>query len=313
MTTMKAIRFHDYGGPEVLRYEDAPRPAPVKDEVLVKVHATSVNPVDWHIRAGHLRGFRGYPMPFIPGWDFSGVIEAVGPGVEDWKKGDEVYGHPSIAASGTYAEYAIAPVGTFARKPKSLDHAHAAAIPLAGLTAWQALFDHGKATSGQKVLIHAAAGGVGIFAVQFARIKGLQVVATASAANHGLLRELGASQVIDYNTTRFEDAVHDADIVIESKGGEVRERSWKTLKKGGILVALIGPAPAQQTADEYGVRQTLMWVQGNQAQLEEIAALVDSGQVRPVIDTVFPLQDAAKAHEYSQAGHARGKIILRVS
>jgi NADPH:quinone reductase-like Zn-dependent oxidoreductase len=309
---MKAVRFHEYGAPEVLRYEDAPRPEPAAGQVLVKVHATSVNPVDWKIRAGHLRGFREYLLPFILGWDFSGVIEAVGAGVEEWKQGDEVYGHPNIAATGTYAEYAVAPVGTFARKPTSLDHAHAAAIPLAGLTAWQALFDHARLASGQKVLIQAAAGGVGTFAVQFARIKGLQIAATASAANHALLRELGAGQVIDYTATRFEDVVHNADAVIEAIGGEVRERSWKTLKKSGILVALIGPAPAQQTADSYGVRQALMWVQGNRAQLEEIGRLVDAGEVRPVIDTVLPLREAAQAHYRSQTGHARGKIVLRV-
>ena len=312
MPLMKAVRFHDYGAPGVLRYEDAPRPEPATGEVLVKVHATSVNPVDWKIRAGHLRAFREYPLPLILGWDFSGVIEAVGDDVKEWNKGDEVYGHPSIAGTGTYAEYAVAPVGTFARKPASLDHLHAAAIPLAGLTAWQALFDHAKLTAGQKVLIQAAAGGVGTFAVQFARIKGLQIAATASAENHVLLRELGAGQVIDYSTTRFEDVVHDADAVIESMGGEVRERSWKTLKKGGILVALIGPPPSKETAESYGVRQTLMWVQTNAAQLGEIASLVDAGQVRPVIDAVFPLAGAAEAHERSQTGHARGKIVLQL-
>jgi len=312
MSTMKAVRFHEYGGSDVLRYEDVPRPEPGKGEVLVKVHATSVNPVDVAIRAGHLRAFREYPLPFILGWDFSGVIEEVGTEVEEWKKGDEVYGHPNIAGTGTYAEYAIAPPGTFARKPATLDHLHAAAIPLAGLTAWQALFDHAKLTAGQKVLIHAGAGGVGTFAVQFGRIKGLQIAATSSAANHPLLRELGAQQVIDYTTTRFEDVVNDADAVIESLGGEVRERSWKTLKKGGILVALIGPPPAQETADRYGVRQALMWVHGDRAQLEEIGKLVDAGHVRPVIDTVIPLRDAARAQERSQTKHARGKIVLQV-
>jgi NADPH:quinone reductase-like Zn-dependent oxidoreductase len=310
---MKAIRLHEYGGPEVLRYEDAPRPEPAKHEVLVRVHAASVNPVDWHIRAGHLRGLRNDPFPLILGWDFSGVIEQVGAEVEGWKKGDEIYGHPSIASTGgTYAEYAIAPVGSFAHKPKALDHVHAAAIPLAGLTAWQALFEHAALTSGQKVLIHAAAGGVGTFAVQFARIQGLHVVATASARNHALLRELGAAEVIDYNTTRFEDVTRDADAVIESIGGDVRERSWRTLKEGGILVALIGPPPSQETAAAHRVRQTLMWVRGNQAELEEIAALVDRQQVRVVIDSVFPLQDAARAHERSQTRHACGKIVLQV-
>lgn len=310
---MKAIRLHEYGGPEVLRYEDAPRPEPAKNEVLVRVHAASVNPVDCHIRAGRLRGFRNDALPLILGWDFSGVIEQVGAEVEGWSKGDEIFGHPSIANSGgTYAEYAVARAGCFARKPQALDHVHAAAIPLAGLTAWQALFEHAKLGRGQKVLIHAAAGGVGTFAVQLARIKGLHVAATASARNHPLLRELGAAEVIDYNTTRFEDVVRDADAVIESMGGEVRERSWKTLKKGGVLVALIGPAPSQETADAYQVRQTLMWVHPDQAQLEELAALAGSQQLRVVIDSVFPLQEAARAHERSQTRHACGKIVLQV-
>lgn len=309
---MKAVRFHEYGEPGVLRYEDVPRPEPGAGEVRVKVHATSVNPVDWNIRAGRMRSFREYPLPFILGWDFSGVIEAVGPDVSEWKKGDEVYGHPSIAGPGTYAEYVVAPLGTFARKPAVLDHVHATAIPLAGLTAWQALFDHAKLVSGQKVLIQAAAGGVGTFAVQFARIKGLQVAATASAANHALLRELGAGQVIDYTATRFEDVAEDADAVIEAMGGEVRDRSWKALRKGGILVALIGPPPSQEIADSYGVRQALMWVRGSREQLEKIGQLVDTGQLRPVIDSIFPLREAARAHERSQTGHARGKIVLQV-
>lgn len=310
---MKAVRFHEYGPPDVLRYEDAPRPEAAKNEVLVRVRAAAVNPIDWYIRAGHMRSFRSYPLPMIPGWDFSGVIEQVGAEVQGWQTGDEVFGHPNIgSSSGAYAEYVAVPVGTFAHKPKTLDHLHAAAIPLAGLTAWQALFDHAKLKAGQKVLVHAAAGGVGTFAVQFARIKGARVAATASAPHHALLKELGAEEVIDYNTTRFEDVAHDCDAVIESVGGEVRERSWKTLKKGGILVALLGPAPSQQAAEAHGVRQTLMWVHPDQAQLEEIAALVDGGQVRVVIDSVFPLQEAARAHERIQTRHACGKIVLQV-
>lgn len=309
---MKCVRFHEYGGPEVLRYEEAPRPQPGPGEVLVKVHATSVNPVDWAIRGGYLRHVREYELPLIPGWDFSGVIESVAEGVDEWKPGDEVYGHPSLAASGTYAEYCIAAVGTFARKPKSLDHVHAATIPLAGLTAWQALFDHAKLHAGQKVLIHAAAGGVGTFAVQFAEIRGLEAVATASSRNHELMQELGATQVIDYMTTRFEDHVSDADAVIESIGGEVRDRSWKTLKKGGIMVALIGPAPSQEAADAHQVRQTLMWVHGDRAQLEEISELVDKSLVRPIIDSVFPLRDIVQAHRRSETRHARGKIVVQV-
>ena len=222
MATMKAVRFHSYGGPEVLVYEDAPKPEPAAGEVLVKVHATSVNPIDWKIRAGHLKGFRDYPLPFILGWDVSGVVESVGPGVTGFKPGDEVYGFPDASRNGAYAEYIAVKETKLAHKPTSLDHIHSAAIPLAGLTAWQALFDTAGLTAGQKVLIQAAAGGVGHFAIQFAKLKDLYVAGTASGRNQEYLKQLGCDLPINYETTRFEDVVHDFDAVIESMGGEVR-------------------------------------------------------------------------------------------
>jgi NADPH:quinone reductase-like Zn-dependent oxidoreductase len=312
MPTMKAVQFHEYGGPEVLRYEEVPRPEPASGEVLIRIHATSVNPIDWKLRAGHLRAFREIPLPFIPGWDFSGVVESVGSGVTAWKPGDEVYGHPSLGATGTYAEYIAVPEAVCARKPKSIDHTRASAIPLTGLTAWQALFEAAQLSAGQKVLIHAGAGGVGSLAIQFAKVKALVVAATASARNQELLRELGADQPINYEAARFEEVISDADAVIETLGGEVRERSWKALKKGGILVAIIGPPPSEDTAKSYGVRQTLIWCHPDAGQLAEIAGLVDSGKVRPIIEAVLPLAEAAKAHELNQSGHTRGKIVLTV-
>ena len=312
MTTMKAVRFHTYGAPDVLVYEDVPKPEPAAGEVLVKVHATSVNPIDWKVRAGQLRGFRDYPLPFILGWDVSGVIESAGAGVTGFKAGDEVYGRPDIARSGAYAAYVAVKEGDLAHKPKSLDHIHSAAIPLAGLTAWQALFDTAGLTAGQKVLIQAAAGGVGHLGVQFAKLKGLYVAGTASGRNQEYLKQLGCDLPIDYKTTRFEDVVHDFDAVIESMGGEVRNRSWKVLKKGGMLVALIGPPPSEEDAKAHGVRSAIIWGQAKPDQLIEIARLADAGKVRPEIAAVFPLRDAAKAHQMSETEHVRGKIVIQV-
>ncbi len=312
MATMKAVRFHTYGTPDVLIYEDAPKPEPAAGEVLVKVHATSVNPIDWNVRAGHMRGFREYPLPFILGWDVSGVVESAGAGVTRWKPGDEVYGRPDIARNGAYAEYIAMKEGELARKPKSLDHVHSAAIPLAGLTAWQALFDTAGLTPGQKVLIQAAAGGVGHLGVQFAKLKDLYVAGTASGSNQEYLKQLGCDLPIDYETTRFEDVAHDFDAVIESMGGEIRNRSWKVLKKGGILVALIGPPPSEPDAQAHGVRASIIWVQAKPDQLAEIARLADSGKVQPEIAAVFPLRDAAYAHKMSETKHVRGKIVLQV-
>ncbi|MGH9645603.1 MAG: NADP-dependent oxidoreductase, partial [Bryobacteraceae bacterium] len=196
--------------------------------------------------------------------------------------------------------------------PKSLDHIHSAAIPLAGLTAWQALFDTAGLTAGQKVLVQAAAGGVGHLAIQFAKIKNLYVAGTASGRNQEFLKQLGCDLPIDYETTRFEDVVHDYDAVVESMGGDVRTRSWKVLKKGGILVALIGPPPSEDDAKSHGVRASIIWGQADPVQLWEIKRLVDSGKVRPEIAAVFPLRDAAKAHRMSETEHVRGKIVLQV-
>jgi NADPH:quinone reductase-like Zn-dependent oxidoreductase len=309
---MKAVRFHAYGAPDVLVYEDAPKPEPAAGEVLVKVHAASVNPIDWKIRAGHLRGFRDYPLPFIPGWDVSGVIESVGSGVTGFKPGDDVYGFPDASRNGAYAEYIAVEEGRLALKPRSLDHVHSAAMPLAGLTAWQALFDTAGLTPRQKVLIHAAAGGVGHLAVQFAKLHEIYVAGTASGRNQEYLKQLGCDLPINYETTRFEDIVHDFDAVIESMGGEVRHRSWKVLKKNGILVALIGPPPSEDDARVHEVRATIIWGQANRQQLTEIARLADAGKVQPEIAAVFPLRDAAEAHRMSETEHVRGKIVLQV-
>lgn len=312
MATMKAVRVHEYGGPEVLRYEDAPRPVPGAGEVLVRVHAAGINPVDWKVRAGHVKNWLPYTLPMIPGWDFSGVIESAGPGADPWKAGDEVYGRPDIGRDGAYAEYIAVRASEIAYKPKSVDHVHAAAIPLCALTAWQALFDTAGLTAGQRVLIHAAAGGVGTFAVQLAKWKGAWVAGTASGRNREFLRELGVDQPVNYETTRFEEVVHDVDVVVDAMAGEIRSRSWRTLKPGGILVSLLGPPAAEESA-AHGVRGAGMMVKPHWAQLADIGALVDTGRLKVFLDAVFPLSEANRAQELSETLHVRGKIVLRVA
>lgn len=310
METMKAARIHKYGGPEVLVYEDAPRPKPSRGEVLIRVHAAGVNPVDWKAREGYLKQ-RHPSLPLILGWDVSGVVQATGAGVAGLKKGDEVYALADIARDGAYAEYIVIRESEVALKPKSIDHIHAAAIPLAALTAWQVLFDAAQLKSGQTVLIHGAAGGVGSFAVQLAKWRGAHIIGTASRVNQDFLRNLGADETIDYTGTRFEDVVHDVDVVLDALGGDTQKRSWKVLKKGGMLVSIVS-RPSPEEAIAHGVLQAYVFVQPNVEQLTEIAKLVDSGKLRPVVETVLPLAEARRAHELSQTGHTRGKIVLRV-
>jgi NADPH:quinone reductase-like Zn-dependent oxidoreductase len=310
MTMMNAVRIHRYGGPEVLRYEKAPRPEPGTGEVLIRVHGAGVNPVDWKVREGYARDFLKHALPLVPGWDVSGVVEAVGPGATRWKPGDELFSRPDIARNGAYAEFLVVRESEAARKPQSLDHLQAAAVPLAALTAWQALFDAAGLGPGQTVLIHAAAGGVGHFAVQLAKWKGARVIGTASAGNHAFLRTLGADDTIDYTTTRFEEVVRDADVVLDTMGGDTQQRSWKTLREGGILSTILAPPPEEAIPPEKRLGYT--FVQPNAEQLSEIATLIDAGKVRTVVETVLPLPEARSAQERSQAGHVRGKIVLQV-
>src|SRR5437879_4577200 len=233
--TMKAIRIHNYGGPEVLQYEDAPRPKPQAGEVLIRVHAAGVNPIDWKIREGHVKDFWSHKLPLILGWDLSGAVEAVGPGPAPagrFKKGDEVYSVSDISRDGAYAEYVVVRESELSLKPKSLHHVRAAAVPLAALTAWQSLFDTAQLQPGQRVLIHAGSGGVGHFAVQLAKWKGGHVFGTASTKNQELLRELGVDEPIDYTKQKFEDVARDVDLVLDLIGGETQERSWSVLKNG---------------------------------------------------------------------------------
>ena len=308
---MKAVRIHNYGGPEVLQCEDVRRPKPAPGEVLIRVHAAGVNPADWKVRAGHLKQLVPHKFPLILGWDLSGVIEKVGPGVSQFKKGDEIFSKPDTSRDGAYAEYVVVRESEVALKPKSLHHVYAAAAPLAGLTAWQALFDVAQLKPGQRVLIHGGSGGVGHFAVQLAKWKGAYVIATASTKNQELLRHLGAHKTIDYTKQRFEDIVHKIDIVLDMIGGDTQERSWKVLKKGGLLVSVVQP-PDVEKARELDVRAAFVWAQPNGNKLAEIAALINADNLKVVLDRILPLSEARRAHELSQSGHARGKIVLRV-
>jgi NADPH:quinone reductase-like Zn-dependent oxidoreductase len=308
---MRAIRIHQFGGTDVLRYEDAPQPAPGADEVLVRVHAAGVNPVDWKIREGRLQGRIEHHLPLIPGWDVAGVIEQTGADVTSFKVGDAVYARPDIARDGAYADYIVVRASEVALKPASLDFIHAAAVPLSGLTAWQSLFEAGKLERGQRILIHAGAGGVGHYAVQLAHWKGAHVITTTSGRNAGFVRALGADEVIDYTGTRFEDAVRDVDMVFDTVGGDVQQRSWQTLKRGGILVSILA-LTVPGDAEQRGWRSAYVFVQPGAQQLAQLASLIDQGVVKPQVDNVMDLSDAAKAHILSQGGHARGKIVLNV-
>lgn len=308
---MKAIRIHEYGDRSVLRYEDAPTPEIADDDVLVRIVASSINPVDWKVRRGYLASMIDYPMPLILGWDFSGVIERVGRGVTQFELGDEVFARPDITRNGTYAEYIAVNASEIARKPRLISHVQAACLPLAGITAWEVLFTAGKVEAGQTVLIHAAAGGVGSLAVQLAHWKGARVIATCSAANRALVTSLGADEIIDYRTTAFQDVARDVDMVFDTQGGAVQEASWSVLKPGGILVSCSTP-PSKETAAAQGVRQAFVFIQPNAAILDQLAALVEGGQLRTLIGAEFALADLALAHELSETGHARGKIAIHV-
>lgn len=311
MATMKAVRIYAYGGPEVLTYEDAPLPTIAEDDVLIRVHAAAVNPVDWKIREGHLQGFLNYELPLILGWDVSGVVEAVGTNVTTFQIGDEVYSRPNIERDGAYAEYIAVKASEVAFKPQKVDHVQAAAVPLAGITAWHCLFEAAGLTTGQRVLIHAAAGGVGSYAVQLARWKGAYVIGTASAQNRDFLLELGANEVVDYQMTPFEEVVEAVDVVLDTIGGDVQERSWQVLKPNGMLVSIVSP-PSQDRAAAQQSRSAYVFIQPRADWLTEMAQLIDAGQLKPIVETVLPLNKAAEAHQLSQSGHTRGKIVFQL-
>jgi len=308
--TMKAVRMHDFGKADVLVYEDAPRPEPKSNEVLVKVHAAGVNPIDWKIRSGNF-GKGMAPLPMILGGEIAGVVASCGAEVKGFKPGDEVWAMCSATPTGGYAEYAVVAEADLAKKPKSIDFVHAGGVPLAALTAWQAIIDTAGLKEGQTVLIHAGAGGVGHFAIQIAKAKGAKVIATASANNQAFLKELGADVAIDYKAQKFEELAKDVDVVLDSIGKDTQERSLGCLKKGGFLVSIVQP-PDKKKLDELGLKGSIMRVKGNPKQLDELAALIEAKKLKCVVSETVPLAEAKRAHELSETGHAKGKIVLQV-
>jgi NADPH:quinone reductase-like Zn-dependent oxidoreductase len=331
--TMKAVRLHEFGGPEVLRYEEAPLPELKPGEVLVRVHAVGINPPDWYLR----EGYKDLPpewqpavsFPVILGSDVSGVVEAVATDVQGFSIGDEVFGmvrFPSMGESAAYAEYVAAPPSDLALKPAGIDHVHAAGAPMAGLTGWQFLIElgHNEANpfqpeshrpvqlNGKTVLVNGAAGGVGHLAVQLAKWKGAHVIAVASGTHESFLRELGADEFIDYTKSPPEDVAHDVDLVLDTLGGPTTGRFLRTLKRGGALFPVfLGFSDAEEAA-KLGVTVSMTQVRSNGPQLAELGRLLDAGTVRVAIDSTFPLADARKAHERAAGGHIQGKIVLTV-
>ena len=329
--TMKAIQLHEFGGPEVLRYEDVAVPELEAGEALVRVHAIGINPPDWYLREGYKDLPPDWrpevPLPVIPGTDVSGVVEAVAPDVEEFKVGDEVFGmirFPSFGESRAYAEYIAAPAPELALKPAHIDHVHAAGAPMSGLTAWQFLIDVGHdhpnplqaephrpvQLGGKTVLINGAAGGVGHFAVQLAKWKGAHVIAVASSTQESFLRELGADEFIDYTKRAAEEVVHDVDLVVDTLGGPTTGRFLRTLKRGGALFPVFLGFSDREEAERLGVTVSSTQVRSNGAQLAEFGHLLDEGKVRVAIDSTFPLADAQAAHKRAAQGHIQGKIVL---
>ncbi|MGW6905130.1 NADP-dependent oxidoreductase [Streptomyces sp. NPDC054940] len=310
VNTMRAISQDVLGGPEVLKVVEVDRPEPRPNEILVRVRAAGVNPTDWKHRA--TGGFLGEP-PFVLGWDVSGVVEAVGIGVARFEPGDEVFGMLSYPfGHGSHAEYVAAPARFFAHKPASIDHTQAGALPLVSLTAWQALVEYADVQPGQRVLIHAAAGGVGHVAVQIAKARGAYVIGTASAGKHEFLRSLGADEVIDYRETDFTEAVKDVDVVLDTLGGETSVRSLSVLRPGGVVVSIlpVGSAEFHEEAERLGVRAVRMLVDADRADLRALADLVEQGLLRAEIAGTFPLADAAEAHALGDTGRTTGKLVL---
>jgi NADPH:quinone reductase-like Zn-dependent oxidoreductase len=307
--TTRAIQVHDYGDIDQLKLEQIARPEPQEDEVLVRVHAAGVNPIDWKIRAGLMKAFMPMQFPYIPGTELAGIVEKVGSDVTTFQPGQAVFGRSS---RGSYAEYSLAPASTLALKPEALSFDEAATIPIGATTAWQGLFDQGNLQPGQRVLILGGAGGVGLFAVQFARWKGAHVISTASTSNVDFVRSLGAEQVIDYTHERVEDLVQDVDLVLDTVGGEALVSVWPTLKRGGTLIAIAGQ-PSEAKASEYGVHAARFSSQVSTELLNTFAQLISRGQVKVHIASVVSLDEAGKAHELSQSGHGRGRIILHIA
>jgi NADPH:quinone reductase-like Zn-dependent oxidoreductase len=309
---MKAVVINEYGGPEVLKYQDAPKPEPKDDEILVRVISAAVNPVDTYVRQG-MFGRRALDNgPAILGYDIAGIVDKTGAKAKKFKKGDAVYCYLSVMRGGGYAEFAIAKESEISLKPKNISFDEAAAVPLAATTAWQALIDSAKIDKGQTVLIHGGSGGVGSFAIQIAKAHGAKVIATASTAHQSLLKQLGVDQAIDYTTTKFEDVVKDVDFVLNCVRADALGRSYGVVKKGGIIVS-ITDEPDQTECAKHGIRGTRMGAHPDAKVLEELTKLIEAGKMKSIVSQTFPLADSSKAHQQIETHHTLGKIVLKVA
>ena len=297
---MKAIVIHEYGGPEVLKYEDVPRPEPKEDQILVRVIAAGVNPVDEAGRSERSAKFFGITLPFIPGYDIAGIVEKTGGKITKFKTGDSVYAYLSLTKGGGYAEYAVS------------SEVEAAGVPVVALTAWQALIDTAKLSAGQTVLIHGGSGGVGTFAIQIAKARGAKVIATASTANQDFLKQLGADVAIDYTKTKFEAVAKNVDVVLDSVGKDTLARSYGVVKKGGFIVTLVARID-QAELDKHGIRGASLGVEPDSNELIEIGKLIDEKKIKVIVSQTFPLSEAIKAQEQIATGHTRSKIVLKVA
>jgi NADPH:quinone reductase-like Zn-dependent oxidoreductase len=307
---MKAVVAHEYGGPEVLKFEDVPRPEPKENEALVRVIASGVNPADPLTLSGKYAREFGTHLPLIPGYDIAGIVEKTGAKVTKLKAGDAIYGYPTFG--GGWAEYVTVTEGEVAAKPASLNFTEAAAVPMGALTAWQALVNVAQLQPGQTILIHGGSGGVGSFAVQIAKARGARVIATASTANQDLLKQLGADVAIDYTKTRFEEIAKDVDAVLDPVGKETLARSYSVVKKGGIVMSLVArPDPVE--LEKRGIRGAAISVHPDAEDLAEIADLIDAGKIKPAVTQVLPLSEAIAAQQQAATHHTRGKLVLRIA
>ncbi len=303
---MKAIQIHEFGDSGVMKYEDVPKPVAAPDEVLIKVRAAAVNPVDWKIR----EGWRNLPLPLILGWDVAGTVEDTGSLVKRFRKGDQVFCRPDTSRNGGFAEYIAVKTPEVAKAPTSIPLKVAAGIPLAAQTAWMGLFEAGELRAGQTILIHGGSGGVGSFAIQLAKLAGAKVITTTSAGNFALVTSLGADEVIDHGSEDFSKKVRNVDFVFDTIGGETQAKSWGVIKSGGMLVSTLGAD--EKAAAVHGVSGRSFMLVSNGARLQELGALVDAGKLRVIIDREFPLAEARAALDASKAGHAKGKILITV-
>ncbi|MFL6546202.1 MAG: NADP-dependent oxidoreductase [Candidatus Udaeobacter sp.] len=308
--TMKAMVGHQYGGPEVLKYEDVPLPKPKENEILVRVIASGVNPADPLILNGKYAKEFGTHLPLVLGYDMAGVVVSTGSKVTKLRVGDPVYAY--LLWGGGWAEYCISNEGESAIKPKSLSFIEASAIPLAALTAWQALIDIAKLESGQTALIHGGSGGVGSFAIQIAKARGARVIATASTANQGLLKQLGADVAVDYTKQKFEEIAHDVDVVLDPVGRDTLARSYSVVKKDGIVVTIVSRCDEAELK-KHQIRGASLSSHPDATELTEITKLIDAGKIRPIVTEVLPLTDAAKAVAQAQTHHTRGKLVLKIA